>query len=86
MGQIAAALLFAVAAGLGITVILAMVKNNADAVLSALAGEGAFPIARAPESGPSPSLVLPHRRMARHETSRPAPAAARTRPPLSCAA
>ena len=43
MVQVAAALLFALAAGLGVTVILAMLKNNEDAILSALLGEGAFP-------------------------------------------
>ena len=35
MVQVAAALLFALAAGLGVTVILAMLKNNEDAILSA---------------------------------------------------
>lgn len=48
MVQVAAALLFAVAAGLGITVILAMLRSNADAILSALLGEGAFPSPAAP--------------------------------------
>ena len=48
MVQVAAALLFAVAASLGITVILAMLRSNADAILSALLGEGAFPSPAAP--------------------------------------
>ena len=43
MVQVAAALLFALAAGLGVTVILVMLRNNEDAILSALLGEGAFP-------------------------------------------
>ena len=38
MVQVAAALLFALAAGLGITVILAMLKSNESAILSALLG------------------------------------------------
>ena len=49
MVQVAAALLFAVAAGLGLTVILAMLKNNDAAILSALLGEGAFPVEAAPQ-------------------------------------
>ena len=44
MVQVAAALLFTLAAGLGVTVILAMLKNNENAILSALLGEGAFPV------------------------------------------
>jgi len=40
MVQVAAALLFAIAAGLGVAVILAMFRSNADAILSALAGVG----------------------------------------------
>src|SRR3546814_17660613 len=48
MLQLAAALLFTLAAGLGIAVILGMVKVNGEAVLSALAGEGAFPAAPGP--------------------------------------
>lgn len=49
MVQVAAALLFAIAAGLGITVIVAMLKSNEDAILSALLGEGAFPVTTAPK-------------------------------------
>src|SRR3546814_6691794 len=48
MLQLAAALLFTLAAGLGIAVILGMLKVNGEAVLSALAGEGAFPAATGP--------------------------------------
>ncbi|ABF53673.1 hypothetical protein [Sphingopyxis alaskensis] len=61
MVQVAAALLFALAAGLGITVILAMLKSNETAILSALLGEGAFPIAAAPESEPVPGAVAVRR-------------------------
>src|SRR3546814_10283588 len=43
MVQVAAVFLFALAAGLGLTVILAMLKSNGAAILSALLGEGAFP-------------------------------------------
>ena len=56
MVQVAAALLFALAAGLGLTVILAMLKSNGDAILSALAGEGAFPADAAPQPGP-PTVI-----------------------------
>lgn len=86
MVQVAAALLFALAAGLGITVILAMLKSNETAVLSALFGEGAFPVAATPESDPA-ATTLPTRRSA---TRRPAPrrmaAAVMTRPQFSRAA
>ncbi len=61
MVQLAAALLFAVAAGLGITVILAMLKNNETAILSALLGEGAFPIIAGPATGPANGAVPLHR-------------------------
>lgn len=85
MVQVAAALLFTVAAALGLTVILAMLKNNADAVLSALMGEGAFAATHAPEPGPVPSLILSHRRMARHAAPRIS-SATRTQPLFNCAA
>jgi hypothetical protein len=52
MVQVAAALLFALAAGLGVTVILAMLKNNENAILSALLGEGAFPVDTARRDAP----------------------------------
>ena len=81
MVQVAAALLFAVAAGLGITVIVAMLKSNEDAILSALLGEGAFPVAAAPKSGPAPR-VLPLRRTG----GRPIRSATRPQPQLSRAA
>ncbi|WP_338424977.1 hypothetical protein [Sphingopyxis kveilinensis] len=54
MVQVAAALLFALAAGLGVTVILAMLRNNENAILSALLGEGAFPDAASTRAGPPP--------------------------------
>lgn len=56
MVQVAAALLFASAAGLGVLVILAMLRTNGDAILSALAGEGAFPHGSSPRPArPRPS-------------------------------
>src|SRR3546814_473990 len=57
MLQLAAALLFTLAAGLGIAVILGMLKVNGEAVLSALAGEGAFPAATGPRTGPAPQTI-----------------------------
>lgn len=81
MVQVAAALLFAVAAGIGITVIVAMLKSNEDAILSALLGEGAFPVAAAPKSGPAPR-VLPLRRAG----ARAIRSVARPQPQLSRAA
>ena len=81
MVQVAAALLFALAAGLGLTVILAMLKSNGDAILSALAGEGAFPADAAPQPGPATVIKLrpsaPRRHISRAITARPR---------LSCAA
>ncbi len=86
MVQVAAALLFALAAGLGITVILAMLKSNETAILSALLGEGGFPITAPPESGPA-STALPSRRLvARRELPRQLPAALPIRPQFSRAA
>lgn len=69
MVQVAAALLFALAAGLGIMVILAMLKSNEDAILSALLGEGAFPVTTAPQPGPA-RRVQPLRRTAPHRPIR----------------
>lgn len=75
MVQVAAALLFAVAAGVGITVILAMFRNNENAILSALLGEGAFPANAAPQPGPATVVKLrpsaPRRHIARAITARP---------------
>ncbi|KTE22488.1 hypothetical protein ATE67_00630 [Sphingopyxis sp. H050] len=74
MVQVAAALLFALAAGLGLMVILAMLKTNGDAILSALAGEGAFPANTAPQP---PATVIklrpsaPRRHISRAITARP---------------
>lgn len=86
MVQVAAALLFAVAAGLGLTVILAMVRNNEDAILSALVGEGAFPADAAPLPGPAPQRITLRRSPARRDTPRPARIAVRSQPMLSRAA
>lgn len=58
MLQVAAALLFALSAALGIMVIWAMLKSNENAILSALLGEGAFPIGTAPEPDATPRIVL----------------------------
>ena len=84
MVQVAAALLFAVAAGLGLTVILAMLKNNETAILSALMGEGAFPTGAAPQPGPASRVVT----LRRSPERRDAPRALRTaaRAPISRAA
>ena len=75
MVQVAAALLFALAAGFGLTVILAMLKSNDDAILSALAGEGAFPADAAPQPGPATVIKLrpsaPRRHISRAITARP---------------
>ena len=86
MVQVAAALLFTLAAGLGVTVILAMLKNNENAILSALLGEGAFPVETAPQSGPLPQKVTQRRSLARRDAPRPVRAAARMQPALSRAA
>ncbi|MBK6411497.1 hypothetical protein [Sphingopyxis sp.] len=75
MVQVAAALLFAFAAGLGITVILAMLKSNESAILSALLGEGAFAGDTAPQPGPATVIKLrpstPLRHVARAIVARP---------------
>ncbi|MEI4508923.1 hypothetical protein WBQ88_19940 [Sphingopyxis sp. CCNWLW253] len=86
MVQVAAALLFALAAGLGVTVILAMLKNNENAILSALLGDGAFPAETAPQSGPLPQKMTLRRSSARRDAPRPIRAAARMQPALSRAA
>ncbi len=86
MVQVAAALLFTLAAGLGVTVILAMLKNNENAILSALLGEGAFPVDSAPQSGPVPQKMTLRRSPARRDTPRPVRAAGRMQPALSRAA
>ncbi|WP_332816592.1 hypothetical protein [Sphingopyxis sp.] len=86
MVQVAAALLFAIAAGLGVTVILAMLKNNENAILSALLGEGAFPVEAAPQAGPAPQKITLRRSPARHDAARPIRAAVRMQPALSRAA
>jgi len=86
MVQVAAALLFALAAGLGVTVILGMLKNNEDAILSALLGEGAFPVNAAPHSGPASRKVTLRRSPARRDAPRPVRAAVRTQPAISRAA
>ncbi len=80
MGQIAAALLFAVAAGLGITVILAMLKLNGVAILSALVGEGAFPIISRPATGPDRHVILLRPSMSRSIASRTTRGTAATQP------
>lgn len=86
MVQVAAALLFALAAGLGITVILAMLKSNETAILSALLGEGAFASEAAPQPGPATAIKLrpsaPRRHIARAIVAR----AQHSRPQLSRAA
>lgn len=86
MVQVAAALLFALAAGLGVTVILAMLKNNENAILSALLGEGAFPVDTAPEAGPAPQRMTLRRSPARRDTPRLVRAVVRVQPQLSRAA
>ena len=86
MVQVAAALLFALAAGLGVTVILAMHRNNEDAILSALMGEGAFPLDIAPQPGPASCRVTLRRSAARRDTSRPVRATVRMQPAISRAA
>jgi hypothetical protein len=66
MHQVATSLIFAAAACTGIGVIVLMLKENGAAILSALAGNGAFPMAPAPEKGPAAAhkihLARPSRR------------------------
>jgi hypothetical protein len=83
MVQVAAALLFAVAAGLGVTVIIAMLRNNESAILSALLGEGAFPVPGAPHPGAAAQVVTLRRSAGRRDAPRPV---RQTRPALSRAA
>lgn len=64
MLQVAAALLFTLAAGLGLAVILAMLTSNGNAILSALAGDGAFPADGVPAS-PAPAAATTRQRPAR---------------------
>lgn len=61
MLQMAIALLFTLAGGGAVMVILAMLSSNASPIWSALIGEGAFPAHRAPQSGLAPAS-LPRRR------------------------
>lgn len=86
MVQVAAALLFAVAAGLSLTVILAMLKNNETAILSALLGEGAFPADPAPQPGPMSQAVALRRSPTRRDPARPLRTAGGVRPQFSRAA
>lgn len=86
MVQVAAALLFALAAGLGVTVILAMLKNNENAILSALLGEGAFPANTALQPGPASQKITLRRSPARRDAPRPVRATVRMQPALSRAA
>lgn len=86
MVQVAAALLFALAAGLGITVILAMLKGNGDAILSALIGDGAFPIETAPKPGPTLAVVSVSRAAPRRGAPQPVRVARRAQPLVSRAA
>lgn len=86
MVQVAAALLFTLAAGIGVTVILAMLKSNENAILSALLGEGAFPVDSAAQAGPAPQKATLRRAPARREAPRAVRAAIRMQPALSRAA
>lgn len=86
MVQVAAALLFTLAAGLGVTVILAMLKSNENAILSALLGEGAFPVDVASQSRPAPRKVTLRRSPARHAGAHPVRTAIQMQPALICAA
>ena len=86
MVQIAAALLFALAAGLGLTVIWAMLKGNGEAILSALAGEGAFPLATGPSPSPAPQIVSVRRIASRSASPRAGRFASAPRPLLNRAA
>lgn len=86
MVQVAAALLFTLAAGLGITVILAMFRSNEDAILSALLGEGAFPAIAGPQPDPASQKLTLRRSPARRDAPRPVRTATRVQPQLSRAA
>src|SRR3546814_16533554 len=56
MVQVAAVFLFALSAGLGLTVFLAMLKSNGAAILSALLGDGDFPAGAAHLTGHAPAV------------------------------
>jgi len=90
MVQVAAALLFALAAGLGITVILAMLRNNENAIFSALLGEGAFPaeagVRAGVRAGPETQASTLRRSPDRRARPRGAGSARRAQPVLSRAA
>ena len=67
MHQVATSLIFAAAAAISISTIVIMLKQNGAAILSALAGHGAFPAPTSPEKGPSAHVVYvarPSRRTA----------------------
>lgn len=86
MVQVAAALLFTLAAGLGLMVIVAMIRSNGEAILSALVGEGAFPVVAGPSPSPAPQVV-DARRAGRHRNApRPVRVASDRRPLLNRAA
>ena len=70
----------------GITVILAMLKSNQMAVLSALVGEGAFPLESMPQPGPAEKVVTLRRSPARRDAPRPVRTSLVNRPVLSHAA
>lgn len=53
MFQVAASLIFVAACGFGLIVILSMLGRNADAIMSALMGEGAFSGISQPAIGPA---------------------------------
>ncbi|WP_081944852.1 hypothetical protein [Sphingopyxis sp. MWB1] len=61
MLQIAIALLFTLAGGGAVMVILAMLASNAAPIWSSLIGEGAFPAYRTPQSGLAPNSLPPRR-------------------------
>lgn len=76
MIQVAAALLFAIAASLGLTVILAMLKNNENAIIAALLGEGAFAGHTAPATDPLPNAASAQRAAFHRAAPRMGPGAA----------
>ncbi len=77
MFQVAASLVFVAACGFGLTVILAMLRRNADAIMSALMGEGAFASIAQPTKGP-PRRATAARRVTQ-PTAAPAPSFATSR-------
>ena len=61
MVQVAASLLFVIACGYALIVLVGMIRTNADPILSALCGEGAFPVGHGPVDAPAayqPALIL----------------------------